>query len=324
MDAAEPQAPEPTPAPPSVRLIWRLRDALYRHHRRLLMGLVLVVVMMGLGGGFYTIDNGESAALLRLGALVDDTISPGLHYQLPLGIDEVIGLRTGEIFRLEIVGDWEPRLSLVSGDENLIVVASVVQYRILRLGDFLFASDDAEAIVHQTVRAELLEAAAGLGVDDLLTSAKAGVQQQVQIRSQERLDAYGLGIGLVSVNLQAVDPPREAEDAFRGVLDARADAARGISVARTRTDRQLGLARGNVAQILGEAEAASARRLQEARGAVERFEELLEQKRRSPDLTHTDLYTRTVEEVLERTNVVVLPPGQTDRLDLHLVERNRF
>lgn len=310
-------------APPSVQLIWSLRDTLRRHHRRGLLGLVILALVLGLGRGFYAIDNGESAALLRLGALVDDTVSPGLHYRLPLGIDEVVGRRTGEVFRLEIVGDWEPQLSLVSADENLIAVASVVQYRILRLGDFLFASDDAEAIVHQTVRAELLEAAAGLGVDDLLTSAKAGVQQQVQIRSQERLDDYGLGIGLVSVNLQAVDPPPEAEAAFRGVLDARADAARGVSLARSRTDRQIGLARGTAAQILSEAEAAAARRLQEARGAVERFEELLEQKRRSPELTHIDLYTRTVREALGRTTVVVLPPGETDRLDLHLVEPNR-
>lgn len=323
MDAAEPSTPETGPVPPSVRLIWTLRDALRRHHRRGLGILVACVLVIGLGRGLYTIDNGESAALLRFGALVDDTISPGLHYRLPLGIDRVVGLRTGEVFRLEIVGDWDPRLSLVSGDENLIDVSSVVQYRILRLGDFLFASDDAEAIVHQTVRAELLEAAAGLGVDDLLTSAKAGVQQQVQIRSQERLDAYGLGIGLVSVNLQAVDPPSEAETAFRGVLDARADAARSLSLARTRIDRQLGLARGNAAQILGEAQAAAARRRQEALGAVERFETLLEQKNRSPELTREDLYTRTVQEALGRTHVVVLPPGPTDRLDLQLVSPNR-
>ncbi len=323
--AAEPTVEAHPPAPPSVRLIWQLRDALIRHRLRGLAALAALALALawGLGQGLYTIDNGESGALLRFGALTDDTISPGLHYRLPLGVDEVVGRRTGEVFRLEIVGDWNPRLSLVSGDENLISVASIVQYRILRLGDYLFSSDDAEAVVLQTVRAELLEAAAGLGVDDLLTSAKAGIQQQVQIRSQERLDAYGLGIGLVSVNLQAVDPPPEAEAAFRGVLDARADAARSVSLASTRADRKLGLARGTAAGILSEAEAAAERRLQEARGAIERFQNLLEQKRRSPELTHTDLYNRTVREALGRTNLVVLPPGETDRLDLHLVEANR-
>ncbi len=304
----------------SIRVIWRLRDELRRHRRRLLITVIALVLVGWLGQGLYMIDNGESGALLRFGALIDEAVPPGLHYRLPLGIDRVVERRTGEVFRLEIRGDWSPQLSLVSGDENLITVAAIAQYRILRLGDFLFSTDDAESVVLQTLRAELLEAASGLGVDDLLTSAKAGVQQTVQIRSQERLDAYGLGVGLVSVNLQAVEPPREAEEAFRAVLNARADAARGVSVARSGADRRLRLARGEAAKILGEAEAAADRRLQEARGAVQRFDDLLVQARRSPELTRTDLYARTVREVLARTRLIVLPPGETDRLDLNLIE----
>ncbi|MEM7584944.1 MAG: FtsH protease activity modulator HflK [Acidobacteriota bacterium] len=309
--------------PFSIRWIWRLRDGLWRHRRKgfgVLFGLLL---FSWLAGGVYTVDNGESGALLRFGALVDESVQPGLHYRLPLGVDEVVVRRTGEIFRLEVVGDRSTRLSLVSGDENLIAVAINVQYRILRLGDFLFASDAADSVIHQTLRAELLEAAAGLGVDDVLTSAKAVVQQRVQLRSQERLDAYGLGIALVSVNLQSVDPPPEAEQAFRAVLDARADASRGVSEARSRADRRLRLARGKAAQILGEAEAAADRRRQEARGAAQRFSDLLAQKRRSPELTRTDLYARTVREVLPRTRLIVLPPGDTDRLDLNLMDPDR-
>ncbi|MEM7355975.1 MAG: protease modulator HflK [Acidobacteriota bacterium] len=309
--------------PISIRWIWRLRDEIWRHRRRgvgAVAGLVLVGV---LGQGLYTVDNGESAALLRFGALRDDGVAPGLHYRLPLGIDRVVERRTGEVFRLEVAGDWDPKLSLVSGDENLITVAIVAQYRILRLGDYLFSTDDAEAVVHQTVRADLLEAAAGLGVDDLLTSAKAGVEQQVRIRGQERLDAYGLGVGLVSVNLQAVAPPPEADDAFRAVLDARADAARGISMAQSGADRRLRLARGSSAKILGEAEADADRRLQQARGAVQRFADLLAQKRRSPELTTADLYAQTVPAALAQTRLVVLPPDEIDRLHLNLMNPER-
>ena len=316
-ETTEPRASK-SPAPFSVRLIWRLRDEIRRHHRRALGAAAVLALVGWLGQGIYTIDNGESGALLRFGALIDDAVSPGLHYRLPLGIDKVVERRTGEIFRLEIASDWSPRLSLVSGDENLIAVAAVAQYRILRLGDYLFSADAAEALVHQTLRAELLEAAAGLGVDGLLTSAKAGVQQQVQSRGQQRLDAYGLGVGLVSVSLQAVEPPPEAEAAFRAVLDARAEAARGISLAQSRAERRLGLARGAAAKILGEAEAAAGRRRQQARGAAQRFNDLLEQKRRSPELTHADLYARIVREALSKPRLIVLPPGETDRLDLNL------
>lgn len=306
--------------PFSIRTVWRLRDGLRRHRGRIFVTLLVLFFANRLGSGLYTIDNGESGALLRFGALQEELVSPGLHYRIPFGVEEVEERRTGEVFRLKIEGDWAPRLSLVSGDENLIAVVANVQYRILRLGAYLFSVDDAEALVYQTVRAELLEAAAGLGVDDLLTSGKAAVQHQVQLRSQEKLDAYGLGLALVSVNLQAVDPPPEAEGAFRAVLDARADADRGISLARSRADRRLGLARGTAAKIRAEAEAAADRRRRQAEGAAQRFNDLLEQYRRSPELTRTDLYNSSVRGALARTRLVVLPPGATDRLDLNLVE----
>lgn len=309
--------------PLSVRWVWRLRDELWRHRSRILLGALVLFVTTRLGNGLYTIDNGETGALLRFGALEDETVSPGLHYRLPFGIEEVVEKRTGEVFRLEVQGDWDPRLSLVSGDENLIVMAATVQYRILRLGAYLFSVDDAEALVYQTVRAELLSASSSLGVDDLLTSGKAAVQQQVQLRSQEKLDEYGLGLALVSVNLQSVDPPPEAEEAFRSVLDARADADRGIDMARSRADRRLGHARGRAAQILGEAEAAADRRQRQAEGAARRFADIREQYSRSPDLTRTDLYNRSVQEALSQTRLVVLPAGKTDRLDFNLIDPER-
>lgn len=309
----------PTP-PLSIRWIWHLRDVLQRSGRRVAVGLVFLGLAVVLARGVYTVDNGESAALLRFGALVDDSVQPGLRFRFPLGVDEVIEKRTGEIFRVEIVSDRASMSSLVTGDENFVVIATTVQYRILRLGQTLFSTDDALAVIEQAISSELLEAAAGLGVDDLLTSAKAGVQQQVQLRSQERFDAYDLGIGLVSVNLQAVDPPREAEAAFRAVLDARSDSARGVSEAHSRADRSLRLARGSAAKVVAEAESAADRRLQQARGAALRFRDLLEQKRRSPELTRADLYARSIQKALRPTRMVLLPPGKTERLDFNLID----
>jgi len=177
--------------------------------------------------------------------------------------------------------------------------------------------------VTQTVRSELVESTATLGVDDLLTSAKAQVQQEIRERGQERLDAYASGVVLVSVNLQAVDPPREAETAFREVVDARAQAAQAVSRARAQRDRRLRLASGKVAQLTSAAEAEANRRLQAARGAALRFNDLLAQKRLSPDLTRTDLYTRAVKTVLPKTRLIVLAPGDLPSIDVNLLDGKR-
>lgn len=304
----------------SVRLVWRLRDLLQAHGRILLLGASLVFFAWWLSRGVYTVDNGESAAVVRFGALIDDGVAPGLQYSLPGGIDDVIKVRTAEVFRLAIQGDFRSRLDLVTGDENLIETTMTVQYRITRLGAFLFSSESAEELVRQTLRAEMVESIAALDVDDVLTSAKALIQQQVRERSQDRLDAYGSGVSLVSVNLQSVDPPQEAATAFRDVLDARAEAAATLSHMHAQQSRNLGLARGEAAQKIGEAEAAAHGRLQAAHGAAARFRDLLDRYRQSPGLTRTDLYTRTVLDVLPRTKVIVLAPGEAPRLDVQLIE----
>lgn len=311
------------PAPPSVRLIWRVRDALRSSLRRALGIVFLGLVGWLLADGVYTVDNGESAAVLRLGALVDDTVEPGLRFRTPAGIDQVIKIRTGEVFRVQVVGDRPRRLDLVTGDENLIEVVLSAQYRITRLGDYLFGTEDAEALVRQTIRADLVEAVAAFGVDEVLTSAKTLVQQQVRERSQAHLDGYHSGVTLVSVNLQSVDPPREAEGAFRDVLDARAEAAETVSHARAEQDRALRLASGQAAQRLSSAEAEANTSVQIARGAAKRFQKLLEQRRRSPGLTRTDLFARTVREVLPRTRVIVLAPGEMPELEVNLVGDGR-
>jgi len=195
-----------------------------------------------------------------------------------------------------------------------------VQYRISRLGDFLFASESPKQLIEQTVRAEMVEAFGSRTVDDVLTSAKAEVEQQVRAQSQRRLDLYASGVTLTSVNLQSVDPPDEAAGAFRDVVNGRAEAAAGLSRARAEQDRSLRLASGEAAQLLSTAEAEAHGRSEAAQGSAARFQDLLARYQESPRLTRTDLYTRTMLEVLPQTKIVVLPPGEQPRLDLHLFE----
>ncbi len=316
----EPSSPAP-PTPPSVRIIRGVRDWLHGH-----VGLFVVVALGALLAlaflrGVYTVANGESAALLRFGSVVDDAVGPGLHVKLPLGVDTVTRGRTGDVFRLEIQGDLGGANDVVTGDENLIEATLVVQYRIGDLETFLFASESPELLVDQSVRAALVEAIAVVPVDEVLTSAKAGIQQSVRNAAQARLDAYGVGVTLVSANLQSVDPPREAAAAFRVVNDARAKAEQAKNQAEGARERALRLARGEAGKLEQEAHAAAGGRRQQARGAADRFESLLAQYRIAPGQTRADLYHRTVRKVLPRTRMIVLAPGEMPQIDINLVER---
>lgn len=311
---------DPEPLPTSVRLIRGARDRLHRHLRSLCLGVLLIVALVAVFQGFYTVGNGESAALLRCGRLLDDGVQSGLHFRLP-GIDAVSKVRTGEVFRLEISGERDPELSLLTSDENLIDAALVVQYRIGRLGDYLFATEAPEALLEQVVRSALVGALAETSVDEVLTAAKASIQNRVRHEAQQRLDTYGSGIVVVAVNLQEVTPPVEAAGAFRAVSDARAEAGQMINEAEGAAERALRLVGGEGGKVVQEAEAAAEARRQMGKGAAERFASLLGAYRATPEQARVELYTATVQKVLPRTRLIVLAPGDAPRLDLNLIER---
>ncbi|MEM8960026.1 MAG: FtsH protease activity modulator HflK [Acidobacteriota bacterium] len=303
--------------PLSVRWIHAARDAL--HERWGVALAILVVALIGgvLAQGIYTVDNGETAALLRFGRVIDDAVGPGLHLRIP-GVDTVVKARTGEVFRLSVEGDFATEVQLLTGDENLIETTLVVQYRISDLGAYLFATARPELLVSQAVRAGLVEAFAGTPVDELLTSAKAQVQNDVRNQAQRHLDRYGAGLTIVSVNLQTVNPPREAASAFRMVSDARAEAARKVSEAEAARGRSLRLAEGEAGKMLSEARATADGRRTAAAGAAERFNALLAQKRRSPGQTRIQLYNATIRRVLPAAQLILLPPGET-RIDVEVL-----
>ena len=177
--------PEPR-LPPSVVLIRSAAAALREHPRRALVAVLAAVGLVSLTNAFYVVGNGESAALQRCGRLVSDAIQPGLGLHVPWGVDQVTRVRTGEVLRVEVIGDQTKQLQLVTGDENFIEMMVVVQYTISELGAYLFHTDDPQSLVGQAVRAALVETVGAMPVDDVLTSGKAQIQLDVRRRSSRR------------------------------------------------------------------------------------------------------------------------------------------
>jgi len=228
-------------------------------------------------------------------------------------------VRTGEVLRLQVAGEGGEPLALITGDENLIGTTLVVQYKVTALGPYLFRTEGPSALLERAVRSALVHAVVRMPVDDVLTSGKAKIQNEVRREAQERLQAYGAGVSLVAVNLQMVTPPAEAADAFRQVSDARAEAARAINEAHSRGERSLNLAQGEAEGTVTAARSWAGARVQKAHGAAERFALVLAQKRRTPEQTRTDFYLDTLRRVLPRTRIIVLAPGAKPRVDVNLM-----
>jgi membrane protease subunit HflK len=306
--------------PPSVRWIRAAAGWLRAQPTKALLAALAAAACLSVANAVFVVGNGETGARQRFGRLPPARIPAGLGVGLPWGIDRVTRVRTGEVLREEIAGDATSQLTLVTGDENLIEVAVVVQYTVADLGAFLFAADDPRVLLAQSVRSALMETIGAMPVDDVLTSGKAAVQQAARQRVQVALDAYFAGIAVLGINLQSVSPPPEAARAFRAVSDAKSDAAKMVNDANSERERALNLSRGEASTIVEAARAGAATRVQLARGASDRFAALLAQRRQSPAQAELDLALASARRVLPRAKLVILAPGEPPRIDFNRME----
>ena len=318
--------------PPSVALI-RSATSWIRNHRYLAAVAAVAAVFLGvLSTGISVVETEESAAVTRFGKLIDDRAGPGLHLWLPRGIDTVNKVKTGSVFRLQVRGDFvqlvpssgaglQPRLELLTGDENIIETDVVVQYQVTKPGSFLFSVEDPTNVVVQAVRTALVHTVATMQVDEVLTSGKALVQNTARVEAQALLDRHETGVSLLAVNLQSVNPPGEAVSAFHGVSDARAQAAQAVNEAEGNREQMLSNARGMASKAVQEAMAQADARVQQARGAAERFAKVLARAKHTPEQTRIELYLNTMREVLPRARIVLLAPGEPPSIELNFMEK---
>ena len=295
---------------------------------RSLTGRTVATVLFAfyLLSGLYIIPADQQAVVTRFGRVTDRRALPGIHYALPWPFGRVYRLRVLETRRAVIGGEAADQtlgrsqpfqMQFLTGDQNVVQMRVVAQYHIASPPDFLFHAQDVETLVRDAVEAQLTRETAGRGVDALLTTDKAQVQQAAQSSAQTLLDGYGLGVSVSSVNIESAGPPPEVADAFRDVSGARADAARIVNEAQGYAHDVIPRARGNATQMHEAAAAYRARKINEAEGDAGRFRKLSDEYEKAREVTSQRMYVETMELVLPRIKKLIL-----DRdVDLSILRR---
>ena len=138
---------------------------------------------------------------------------------------------------------------------------------------------------------------------------------------QQRLDAYGAGIEMVTVRLLYVHPPEEVHGAFRDVASAQEDKLRTINRARTFAVEKVNRAEGEAAAMIESALAFRDEQILKAAGEAAGFGLKADAYRDAPELTTFRLQLETIEEVLPGTRKIVRPGERdVDSFDLWLLK----
>ena len=263
----------------------------------LLIGLMILFIWVL--SGLYQIDDSERGVELRFGQYTQTTM-PGLKWHVPWPIESV------EVVNVNVVNRFKQQTTMLTSDENIVVVDLVVQYRRANAVDYLFNVRDAEATLGEVSEGAIREVAGKSNLDFILTEGRTETALLTQELIQETLDSYGTGIVVTKVNLQDANFPLQVEAAVQDAIKAREDEVRIAFEAEAYANDVVPKARGEAAKMILEAEAYREMVIADAEGEAARFDKLLVEYKKAPKVTRERLYIEAIETVYGNSNKVLL------------------
>jgi membrane protease subunit HflK len=284
----------------------------------LLGGLAAIVLLIAIWGSFYTVPAESEGVTLRFGKY-QGTVEPGLHFKLPLGIDQVEVLPTRRQLKLEFgfytagytnpdqaSRDLDEQKSMVTGDLNAALVEWVVQYRIADPKQFLFDVRNPAQTLRDISEAAMREVIGDRTVDEVITIGRQEIEVDALAQMQELVKHYQLGIRVDQVQLKNVNPPKQVVSSFNEVNKAQQDRENMLNVANGEYNKVIPKAKGSADQQIRSAEGYQFKRVNEAEGDVASFNAMLAQYLKSPEITRTRIYFETMAEVLPQMGPKVI------------------
>ena len=248
--------------------------------------------------GLYVVDDAERGVVMRFGKFHTITL-PGLRWRIPL-------VDTYELINTNVTERYSYRGSMLTEDENIVLVDLVVQYRRTDPEAYLFNLQDPENTLQDVTSSAIREVVGKNLLDFILTEGRAEIAAETQILIQATLDFYGTGITVYEVNLQDANFPADVEASVQDAIRAREDRERMSLEAQSYSNDVLPRARGAAARELQGAEGYRARVIADAEGEASRFVQILRAYERAPEVTRQRMYLETLEQVMANSTKVLL------------------
>ncbi|MCE9677618.1 FtsH protease activity modulator HflK [Shewanella sp. AS1] len=265
------------------------------------LGFVIVlgiaIVVWGLSG-FYTIKEAEKGVALRFGKYIGQ-VEPGLQWKATF-IDEVHPVNVSNVRSIPASG------SMLTADENVVLVELDVQYIVVDPYRYLFSAVDANSSLREATDSALRYVVGHNKMDDILTTGRDQIRRDTWDEVNRIIERYNLGIEIRDVNFLPARPPEEVKDAFDDAIAAQEDEQRFIREAEAYSREIEPKARGTVQRMEQQANAYKEREILEARGKVARFERLLPEYQAAPEVTRNRLYIDAMSKVYSGANKVLV------------------
>ncbi|GHV77484.1 HflK protein [Spirochaetia bacterium] len=277
-----------------------------------------IVVVALLGTSVYIVDQTEQSVITRLGKFRRIN-GPGLHFRLPFGIDkqymvnvttvqtEQFGFRTLKSGVSSSYAGLTTESTMLTGDLNIIEVEWIIQYRITEPKAWVFNVMERTETIRDVSRSAINMLVGDRAIMDIMGSQRSTIESEATAFMNETFRGYGLGIDVIAVKLQNIDPPAGVQEAFDDVNKAEQDQNRLINEGQQAYNAEIPRAKGEADRLVQIAQGYASERVNRARGDVSRFNSVYDEYRRAPEVTRRRLYYEMIEEVFkEDTETVII------------------
>ncbi len=287
---------------------------------------LLLFLLLAVGGysSFFTVAPEEVGVILRFGRYVR-TVNPGLHFKIPFGVERVykvpverqmkeeFGFRTVRAGRRSEYSknDYTEESLMLTGDLNAADVEWIVQFRISDPYKFLFKVRNVVDTFRDMNEAVMRTVVGDRSVNEVLTVGRVEIETEVKNRLQELVDQYEMGIKVMQIVLQDVNPPDPVKPAFNEVNEAQQEKERLINEAQSEYNKVIPKARGEAKRIIEEAKGYAVERVNRAKGEVEKFNSVFAEYLKAPEVTKQRIFLETMNDVLPRLGRKLITDRET-------------
>jgi membrane protease subunit HflK len=283
-----------------------------------LLVIAAVAVIVLLGTSVYIVDQTEEAVVTRFGRY-HTTAGPGLQFKLPFGIDrhyvvnvknvqtEQFGFRTLQSGISSTYASETRESTMLTGDLNIIDVEWIIQYRVVDPVAWTFNVMEREKTIRDVSRSAINMLVGDRTIMDIMGPERSAIEIEGMNIMNETFRSFGLGISVIAVKLQNIDPPPGVQEAFDDVNKAEQDMNRLINEGLQAYNAEIPKAKGESERLIQVAQGYATERLNRTQGDVARFDSVYEEYRKAPEITRRRLYYEMVEEVFkdDRETVII-------------------
>jgi len=270
-----------------------------------------VIVLLWAASGYFIVPEGQTAVVLTFGKYSHSTPA-GFNWRWPYPIQshELVNVSEVKTVEVGISGSSKARQAMESlmltDDENIIDIQFAVQYKLKDAVAWVFNNRNQESTVKQVAETAIREVVGKSKMDFVLYEGREPVANDVAQLMQQILDRYQMGVQIIKVTMQGVQPPEQVQAAFDDAVKAGQDRERQKNEGQAYLNDVVPKAAGAASRLIQDSEAYSSRVVANAEGDASRFKQVLTEYQKAPAVTRDRMYLDTMQQIFANTTKVMV------------------